>query len=84
MERNKFLFMCREVSMLPTGICGICENVPERLQVEFEGIKYYPVTFYYRFDKGTPIDMATLHDLKANAVVNCQLSRVKPLIGAEN
>ena len=45
MDRTVFLRMCQKVSVLKNGICGIKENVPNKLMVVYNGIKYYPVAY---------------------------------------
>lgn len=80
MERNAYLQLCKEASLLPYGLNYIRENVPEALTVTYKGIKYYPYTFYFLFKNGIPEDRAVLHDLKANSHLCVPLSEVK---GAE-
>lgn len=80
MERNIFLKLCKEISLLPYGLNYIRENVPEELTVTYKGSRYYPYTFYFLFKSGIATDMAVLHDLKANSHLCVPLSEVK---GAE-
>ena len=63
--------------MLKNGICGIKENVPDDLKVVHNGVVYYPVAYELSFDKGQPTHTAILHDLKANAIIECNLERVE-------
>jgi hypothetical protein len=57
---------------------GIKINVPERLKVEYKGIKYYPLGYSIYFNRdGSVKHYVTLHDLKANAVVGALLQDVK-------
>ena len=78
MERNIYLQMCQRVSMLKNGICGIKENVPDDLKVVHNGIIYYPQAYKLSFDnKGGVLHTAILHDLKANAIIECNLGRVE-------
>ena len=77
MERNIYLQMCQRVSMLKNGICGIKENVPDDLKVVHNGVVYYPVAYELSFDKGQPKHTAILHDLKENAIIECNLERVE-------
>ncbi len=78
MERNLFLNMCRQCSMIKTrGQFGIALNVPDGLRVIYQGIEYYPCAYELSFDKnGDTIHRVILHDLKANAVVHAPLSWV--------
>lgn len=78
MDRNIYLQMCQRVSMLKNGICGIKENVPDDLKVVHNGIIYYPQAYKLSFDnKGGVLHTAILHDLKANAIIECNLERVE-------
>ena len=78
MERNIYLQMCQRVSMLKNGICGIKENVPDDLKVVHNGIIYYPQAYKLSFDnKGGVLHTAILHDLKTNAIIECNLERVE-------
>ena len=76
-ERTLFLQMCQKCSVLPSGICGIKENVPDDLKVEHNGIIYNPQAYKLSFDnKGGVLHPAILHDLKVNAIIECILERV--------
>ena len=78
MERKKFLEMCQRVAVLPSGILGVKQGVPEELTVVYGGIRYYPVAYEISFnDKGETLHTAILHDLKINGIVNCNLERVE-------
>lgn len=78
MDRNIYLQMCQRVSMLKNGVCGIKENVPDDLKVVHNGIIYYPQAYKLSFDnKGGVLHTAILHDLKANAIIECNLERVE-------
>ena len=77
-ERTLFLQMCQKCSVLPSGICGIKENVPDDLKVVHNGIIYYPQAYKLSFDnKGGVLHTAILHDLKANAIIECNLERAE-------
>lgn len=78
MKRAEFLNMCQRVAVLPSGVFGIKQQVPQDLLVEFKGLNYYPDAYKLSFDKnGNAVHTAILHDLKANAVVYCDLNKVK-------
>ena len=63
---------------MPSGICGIKENVPDELKVIYNGIAYYPVSYELSFDdKGNSIHTAILKDLKANSLLYCELENIK-------
>ena len=75
-ERKKYLEMCQMVSVLPSGVFGIKQNVPDDLKVVHNGIAYYPISYKLSFDKGQPVHTAILHDLKANSITNVNLGKV--------
>lgn len=78
MERDKYLKMCQRCSVLPRGIGGVIPNIPDDLIVEYKGIKYYPYRYVMAFDnQGNVINNAVLHELKANCIIECNLSQVK-------
>ena len=77
MDRTEFLEMCRKVAVLPSGIKDI-RNTPPSLWVKYNDMTFYPVGYKLTFDKyGQPMHTAILHDLKANSVINCDLSKVE-------
>lgn len=77
MERKEYLEWCRDCAILPNGPCGIKRNVPENRKVMVDGLLYYPEGYCLRFDdRGNVIHTAILHDLHANSVVCCLLSKV--------
>ena len=78
MQRNLYLQLCQKCSVLPSGICGIKENVPDELKVIYNGIAYYPVSYELSFDdKGNSIHTAILKDLKANSLLYCELENIE-------
>lgn len=79
MDRTKFLQMCRECAMLTErGLWHMPVNVPERLIVTVDGIKYYPEAYELRFNlDGSVCHIAIVHDLKANGISHVPLERVK-------
>ena len=76
MDRTEFLQMCQRVSILENGICGIKKDVPDELKVVDNGILYYPVAYELGFEKGKPVHLAILHDLKTNSKTYVYLERV--------
>ena len=76
MQRDIFLKMCQKVSVLPGGVFGIKQNVPDDLKVVHNGIAYYPISYKLSFDNGRPTHTAILHDLKANCIMNADLETV--------
>ena len=43
-ERKTYIEMCQKVSVLPGGVFGIKQNVPDDLKVVHNGIAYYPIS----------------------------------------
>ena len=82
MERLEFLELCKAVSMLKKGIQGI-RNTPPTLWVEYEGIKFYPIGYKLTYEKGIPKHTAIVHDLNANSVLECDLSKVQRVVNNE-
>lgn len=77
-ERKTYLEMCQKVSVLPGGIFGIKQNVPDDLKVVYDGIAYYPVSLDIRFDKyGRVINTAIIHSLRANSVIERNLKDIR-------
>ncbi len=76
MDRAEFLEMCKAVSVLPSGVCGI-KNAPPELRVKFSDMTFYPIGYKLSFVKGKPHHTAILHDLKANSVLECNLLKVE-------
>ena len=63
--------------MLPSGVLGIKQNVPDNLKVVYDGIAYYPVSLDISFDKdGNVINTAIMHSLYANGVIERNLKDV--------
>ena len=79
MDRTKYLNLCKECVMIcDEGLYGMKINVPERLQVEYKGIKYYPVGYELSFNRdGSVSHVAIIHDLKANSVCRVALKDIK-------
>lgn len=79
MDRNAYLNMCRQCSMIKTrGQFGVALNVPDCLRVLYKGIEYYPFSYELSFNQnGDTIHIAVLHDIKANAVIRAPLERIK-------
>ena len=77
-ERKKYLEMCQMVAVLPSGVFGIKQNVPDNLKVVYEGIAYYPVSVDISFDKdGKVINKAIIHSLHANSIIEANLKDVE-------
>ena len=79
MDRTEYLNKCKECAMICNeGLYAVKVDVPERLQVEYKGAKYYPEGYQLAFNKdGSVRHTAILHDLKANCVAYVPLQDVK-------
>ena len=75
-DRTEFLNMCQKASTLDSGVCGIKKDVPDELKVVSNGTVYYPVAYELGFEKGKPVHLAILHDLKTNSKTCVYLERV--------
>ena len=76
MDRKEFLEMCQRVAVLPSGSGGI-KNTPPSLWVKCQEIAFYPVGYKLTYtNEGKPSHTAILHDLKANSIIECDLSKV--------
>ena len=74
--------MCQRVAVLPSGIFGIKQNVPDNLKVAYAGIAYYPVSVDISFDKdGRVINKAIIHSLCANSIIETNLKDVEAYEG---
>ncbi len=76
MNRTDYLELCRKVSVLQNGICGVKKDVPAELQVELDGIAYYPQSYELAFQNGNVLHFAILHDLNTNSITKCRLDKV--------
>ena len=76
MQRDVYLKLCQKVSVLPSGVFGIKQNVPDDLKVIHNGIEYYPISYKLSFDNGRPTHTAIIHDLRANSIVDADLEAI--------
>lgn len=77
MQRDIFLQMCQKVSVLPSGVLGIKQNIPNDLKVIYDGVAYYPVSINIGFDNdGKVINAAIIHSLKANSTISAKLEDI--------
>lgn len=78
MTRREFMDLCSIVAQYPEQIQA--KEIPERYQVVYEGIHYYPIGYEVRFDRyGDPFEVAVLHDLKASSITKGELKNVEKL-----
>lgn len=77
LERAEYLKLCQKVSTYPSVVCGIIENIPENMLIEYATSVFYPVGYKLAFKSGKPQHTAILHSLKANSVIECDLGKIK-------
>jgi hypothetical protein len=76
-DRKTYLEMCQKVAVLPSGVLGIKEKVPDDLKVVYDGVAYYPLSLEISFEKdGKVINTAILHSLTANSIIERNLKDV--------
>ena len=76
-ERKTYLEMCQKVSVLPSGVLGIKQNIPNDLKVIYDGVAYYPTSINIGFDNdGKVINTAIIHSLKANSTISAKLEDI--------
>ena len=76
-ERKTYLEMCQKVAVLPSGVLGIKEKLPDDLKVIYDGVVYYPLSLEISFDKdGKVINTAILHSLTANSIIGAELKEI--------
>lgn len=82
MDRKVFLWKCQKCAILPGGVQGTRKDVPDELQVFYNGSRYYPSSYELRYnEKGRAVHVAVLHDIKANCIVRCPLENVEDVEG---
>lgn len=79
MDRTNYLNLCKECAMICNeGLYGMKIDVPEHLQVEYQGRKYYPDAYELSFKKdGSVRHIAVLHALTANSICSAPLQDIK-------
>lgn len=82
MERNQLLIMAQKTALLPR-LEQDWRDVPDDLQVVYQGGNYYPVGYQIKFrPNGEPIHSAILQDCKARqSLVYAPLSEVTAKYG---
>ena len=76
MDRKEFLELCQRVAVLPSASGGI-KKAPSSLWVKCQEIAFYPVGYKLTYtNEGKPSHTAILHDLNANSIIECDLSKV--------
>lgn len=77
MNRSEYLSLCQKCSILPDGVQGVKQNVPDDLKVVCEGIAYYPESYMLSFKNGKAKHTAILHGLTANTRIYAKLEKVE-------
>ncbi|MBE7064171.1 MAG: hypothetical protein E7390_10375 [Ruminococcaceae bacterium] len=79
MDKKEYISRCQKVSVLPQGVGGIKQNVPDELCVLYKGLKLYPHAYMLAFDEvtGEPIHVAVLHDMDVNSIRHVDLAKVE-------
>ena len=79
MDRTLYLKMCQQVAVLPSGVGGIKQDVPEELCVYYKETKYYPYGYMIVFNDadGEPMHIAILHDMDVNSIRHVALEKVE-------
>ena len=78
MTRKEYMKLCSVCAQYPEQIQA--KEIPEKFQVVYEGIHYYPVGYEVRFDKdGDPYEVAVMHDLRASSITKGELKNVTKL-----
>lgn len=70
MDRKEFLLMCQRASLFDL------KEIPEEYIVISDGIKYIPIGYELKFNKGEPRHTAILQDRKSNSIIYARLESV--------
>lgn len=77
MDRTEFFKMAQKVSVYTNRCENLSKPLLENCIVVHNGIKYYPQYVQVGYDEfGKVINIAILHDLKANSITNADLEKV--------
>ena len=77
MDRTEFFKMAQKVAVYTNRCRNLSKPLLEDCIVVLDGIKYYPQYVQVGYDEyGKVINIAILHDLKVNSVIECNLERV--------
>lgn len=78
MDITEFFKMAQKVAVYTNRCRNLSKPLLEDCIVVLDGIKYYPQYVQVGYDEfGKVINLAILHDLKANAIIECNLERVE-------
>lgn len=77
MDRTQFFKMAQKVAVYTNRCNNLSKPLLDDCIVVFNGIKYYPQYDKVGYDeKGEVLNIAILHDLRANSTVECDLEKV--------
>ena len=78
MDRTEFFKMAQKVAVYTNRCRNLSKSLLEDCIVVHNGIKYYPQYVQVGYDEfGKVINIAILHDLRANSIINADLRKVK-------
>ena len=78
MDRTEFFRIAQKVAVYTNRCRNLSKPLLEDCIVVLDGIKYYPQYVQVGYDEyGKVENVAILHDLKANAIIECNLERVE-------
>lgn len=76
MDRAEFLKACQRCAVLKEER-HTKQDVPQEEQICVNGVMYYPEAYRMSFNRqGEPVHTAILHDLKADAIIGIDLSKI--------
>lgn len=52
LERAEYLKLCQKVSTYPSGVCGMIENIPENMLIEYATSIFYPEGYKLYIQRG--------------------------------
>lgn len=77
MDRTEFFKMAQKVAVYTNRCRNLSKPLLENCIVVCDDIKYYPQYVQVGYDEyGKVINIAILHDLKANSITNANLEKV--------
>lgn len=77
MDRTEFFEMAQKVSVYTNRCRDLSKPLLEDCVVQYKEIKYYPQFIQVGYDEqGKVMNIAILHDLKANSVTYADLERI--------
>lgn len=78
MDRTEFFGMAQKVTVYTNECRNLSKPILDDCVVVYDNIKYYPQYVKVGYNnQGKVKNIAVLHDLKANAIIECNLERVE-------